>query len=83
MRAELAVELARLDVAVSTRLARSEYYSDAGPDTSGTTTLLGRLTATRAGYLDRLVNVMLMTKRELRVVIRGIILAFSDKSGIA
>lgn len=44
----LATVNATLDVAVSTR---STY---AGADTSGTTTLLARLTATRAGYLDNL-----------------------------
>jgi len=77
------VELARLDVAVSSRLARVDYYGDPGPDTSGVTILLSRLTATRASYLDRLVNVLLMTKRDLRVVVRGIIMAFSDRSGLA
>jgi hypothetical protein len=40
--------LSRLDAAISTR---STY---AGADTSGTTTLLSRLTSTRAGYLDNL-----------------------------
>lgn len=48
VRAELAVELGRLDAAVSTR---STY---AGGDTSGTTTLLTRISAARAGYLDNL-----------------------------
>lgn len=38
----------RIDVAIS---SRSTY---AGTDTAGTTTLLGRLSATRAGYLDNL-----------------------------
>ena len=40
--------LSRLDAAIS---SRSTY---AGADTSGTTTLLSRLTSTRAGYLDNL-----------------------------
>jgi hypothetical protein len=40
--------LSRLDAAISTR---STY---AGADTSGTTTLLSRLSSTRAGYLDNL-----------------------------
>jgi len=40
-----------LDAAIS---SRSTY---AGGDTSGTTTLLSRLSATRAGYLDNLTNV--------------------------
>ena len=41
-------KLANLDATVS---SRSTY---AGADTSGTTTLLSRLTATRAGYLDNI-----------------------------
>jgi hypothetical protein len=41
-------KLANLDATIS---SRSTY---AGGDTSGTTTLLGRLTSTRAGYLDNL-----------------------------
>lgn len=44
------VEFDRLDAAVS---SRSTY---AGGDTAGTTTLLSRLSATRAGYLDNLTN---------------------------
>lgn len=48
VRTELATELARIDAAISTR---STY---AGADTSGTTTLLTRLTSDRAGYLDAL-----------------------------
>lgn len=40
--------LGRIDVLLSTR---STY---AGADTAGTTTLLGRLTSTRSGYLDNL-----------------------------
>lgn len=48
VRTELSVELARIDAAIS---SRSTY---AGGDTSGVTSLLSRLTATRAGYLDNL-----------------------------
>lgn len=48
MRTELAPELANLDATVS---SRSTY---AGTDTAGTTTLLGRLTTTRAANLDNL-----------------------------
>ena len=48
VRTELTTELARVDVAIS---SRSTY---AGADTSGTTTLLARLTAIRAGLLDNL-----------------------------
>ena len=48
VRTELTTELGRVDVAVSTR---STY---AGADTAGTTTLLSRLSAARAGYLDNL-----------------------------
>jgi hypothetical protein len=48
VRAELTTELARIDAAISTR---STY---AGADTSGTTTLLSRLTSGRAGNLDNL-----------------------------
>lgn len=44
----LTADFTRLDAAISTR---STY---AGADTSGTTTLLGRLTSTRAGLLDNL-----------------------------
>ncbi len=47
-RVELAVELARIDTAISTR---STY---AGADTTGTTSLLARLTTARASYLDNL-----------------------------
>lgn len=47
-RTELATELARIDANISTR---STY---AGTDTSGTTTLLSRITGTRAGYIDNL-----------------------------
>jgi len=50
VRTELAVELARIDAAIS---SRSTY---AGADTTGTTTLLGRLTSTRAGLLDLLAH---------------------------
>lgn len=46
IRTELTTELARIDATIS---SRSTY---AGSDTPGTTTLLSRLTATRAGYLD-------------------------------
>lgn len=42
-----------LDVAVSSRLATAGYTA---PDNAGITTLTGRLTATRAGYLDNLTN---------------------------
>lgn len=48
VRTELTVELARIDAAIS---SRSTY---AGGDTSGVTSLLARLTSTRAGYLDGL-----------------------------
>jgi hypothetical protein len=48
VRTELATELGRLDASVS---SRSTY---AGGDTSGVTTLLGRLSSTRAGLLDNL-----------------------------
>ena len=48
IRTELSVELARIDAAISTR----STYS--GADTSGTTTLLGRLTSGRASGLDNL-----------------------------
>jgi hypothetical protein len=48
IRAEIDSNSTKLDVAVSTR---STY---AGADTSGTTTLLSRLTSTRAGLLDNL-----------------------------
>lgn len=48
VRTELSTELARIDAAIS---SRSTY---AGADTSGTTTLLSRLTNTRAGLLDNL-----------------------------
>jgi hypothetical protein len=48
VRTELTTELARIDAAISTR---STY---AGADTSGTTTLLSRLTSGRAGNLDNL-----------------------------
>jgi len=51
IRAEMdanSTKLANLDATVS---SRSTY---AGADTSGTTTLLGRLTGTRAGYLDNI-----------------------------
>lgn len=50
VRTELATELAHLDADVS---SRSTY---AGADTSGTTTLLARLTSTRASLLDNLAN---------------------------
>ena len=46
IRTELSVELARIDAAIS---SRSTY---SGADTSGTTTLLGRLTSGRASNLD-------------------------------
>jgi hypothetical protein len=48
VRTELATELGRIDTTVS---SRSTY---AGADTSGTTTLLSRLTSGRAGNLDNL-----------------------------
>lgn len=48
VRTELTTELGRIDAAISTR---STY---AGADTSGTTTLLSRLSSDRAGYLDKL-----------------------------
>lgn len=48
VRTELGTELGRIDAAISTR---STY---AGTDTAGTTTLLSRLTNTRAGNLDNL-----------------------------
>lgn len=48
VRTELAVELARIDAAIS---SRSTY---AGGDTSGVTTLLARLTALRAAAIDNL-----------------------------
>jgi len=48
VRTELATELARIDASIS---SRSTY---AGADTAGTATLLSRLTADRAGYLDKL-----------------------------
>jgi hypothetical protein len=48
VRSELATELARIDANIS---SRSTY---AGADTAGTATLLARLTADRAGYLDKL-----------------------------
>lgn len=46
IRTELTTELGRIDATIS---SRSTYT---GADTPGTTTLLSRLTATRAGYLD-------------------------------
>jgi hypothetical protein len=48
VRTELATELGRIDAPIS---SRSTY---SGADTTGTTTLLGRLTSDRAGYLDKL-----------------------------
>jgi hypothetical protein len=51
VRTELATELARIDAAISTRLAASGYTAPANADL---TTLLARLTEARAGYLDLL-----------------------------
>jgi hypothetical protein len=51
VRTELAAELARIDAAISTRLAAAGYTAPANADIA---TLLTRLSAARAGYLDLL-----------------------------
>ena len=47
VRTELATELSRIDTTISSR-------NDVAPDNAGISTLLARLTALRAGYLDKL-----------------------------
>ena len=51
MRTNLTTELSRIDANVSSRLADGTYVS---PDNTGINNLLSRLTAVRAGYLDKL-----------------------------
>lgn len=51
VRNEISIELARLDVAVGTRLATADYIA---PDNLGIAELQNRLTSVRAGYLDKL-----------------------------